>query len=79
MTQQNPNPNPADINRQGGAPRPQDGPPSQGEERSFGQEEQRPEERQDDGRQDDGRQDRGPQIDRQDRGADDVERGAGPR
>lgn len=37
MTQQNPNPNPADINRQGGAPRPQDGQQSQGEERSFRQ------------------------------------------
>ncbi len=35
MTQQNPNPNPADINRQG--PRPQDGQQSQGEERSFRQ------------------------------------------
>lgn len=74
MTQQNPNPNPADINRQGGAPRPQDGQPSQGEERSFREDEQRPGERQDDGR-----QDRDPQIDRQGRGADDVERGAGPR
>lgn len=74
MTQQNPNPNPADIDRQGGAPRPQDGQQSQGEERSFRQDEQRPGERQDDGR-----QERDPQIDRQDHGADDVERGAGPR
>ena len=74
MNQQNPDTNPAKVTPQQDGQRPQDGQHSQGEERSFRQDGQHPEERQDDGR-----QERDPQIDRQDHGADDVERGAGPR